>query len=83
MTSPLAIWETVTNLACIVGRTHEETEAGLQDFMLLMGITVVAISREMTSLALDAFRRDGKGNDFALTDIDPPTVSKLPRPNAT
>jgi ribonuclease VapC len=69
MTSPLAIWETVTSLQRLVGRSHEETERGVQSFMSLMGIAVLSIEPEMTALALDAFRRYGKSRHPAALNF--------------
>lgn len=61
ITSPLSIWETVINLQRMVGNSHEETELGVRNFVSLMGISVAAIDPDMTAIALDAFRRYGKG----------------------
>jgi ribonuclease VapC len=69
LTSPLAIWETVTNLSRIVGKTHERTETGVQDFILLMGIEIIPIAPEMTAIALDALRRYGKGRHPAALNF--------------
>jgi ribonuclease VapC len=69
ITSPLAVWETVTNLQRLVGRTHEDTETGVQNFLSLMGIAIVAVGPEMTALALDAFCRYGKGRHPATLNF--------------
>lgn len=61
LTSPLAIWETAANVSRILVVQHETAERLVVEFLDEFGIEVIAISPDMTSLALDAFRRYGKG----------------------
>ncbi len=60
-TSPLAIYETVVRLMNVRVIPAEEAEAIVRSFLDSSGTTVAAITDEMTSLALKAFERYGRG----------------------
>jgi ribonuclease VapC len=60
ITSPLAVWETVIAVARILGLSVREAESAIEDYLKLMGITVVSVAAETRTLALDAYDRYGK-----------------------
>jgi ribonuclease VapC len=61
MTSPVAIWETVVNVARILDLPLSDIAQAVEDYLALMEIRVVAIPVEVTGLAIEAFERFGKG----------------------
>ena len=61
LTSPLAIWETAANVSRILVMEHEQTQRLVERFLADFKIKVIAVEPEMAALALDAFRRYGKG----------------------
>ena len=61
MTSPLAIWETATAVARILGLPPSKASKGVLDYLDLSDIQIVVIPVETTAIALDAFDRYGKG----------------------
>lgn len=69
VTSPLAIWETAVNLPRLVGVTDETAEEIVMKFLSLMGIVVVPVEPETTTISLEAFRRYGKGRHPAALNF--------------
>ena len=69
MTSPLAIWETAINVSRILQIDHDSAVKYGELFIDQFGIEVVAVLPEMTDLALDAFRRYGKGRHAAALNF--------------
>ena len=69
LTSPLAVWETVANIARILVVEHESAEKLVREFLAEFKIEITAVLPEMTSLALDAFRRYGKGRHPAALNF--------------
>jgi ribonuclease VapC len=59
--SPLSIWETVLNVARIAARDPDWARDIVEQFLADFQIRTVAIEPEMASIALDAYRRYGKG----------------------
>lgn len=68
-TSSLAIWETVVNLPRLVGVGLQEAEDELYRFISLMSIEILPVAPEIALLALDAFRRYGKGRHPAALNF--------------
>jgi ribonuclease VapC len=69
LTSPLAIWETAANVSRILVVEHERAQRLVERFLGEFKITVIAVEPEMTALALDAFRRYGKGRHPAALNF--------------
>lgn len=69
MTSPLAIWESVANVSRILAIEHERAQRLVEQFLAEFTIVVTAIVPAMTSLALDARRRFGKGRHPAALNF--------------
>ncbi len=65
ITSPLAIWETATAVARILGMPPSTASKGVLDYLSLAKIEIVAIPVETGMIALDAFDRYGKGRHRA------------------
>jgi ribonuclease VapC len=61
ITSPLAVWETVVNLPRLNGLDSETSEQEVDRLLNMAVIEIVAVESAVTALALDAFRRYGKG----------------------
>lgn len=61
ITSPLAIWETVVNLTRLNGLDLVTSEREVAELLEVAAIEVVAVEPSTTLLAIDAFRRYGKG----------------------
>jgi ribonuclease VapC len=61
ITSPLAIWETVTNVARIMSMEPDWAQGVVDQHLKRSRIEVIAVLPDMTTLALDAYRRYGKG----------------------
>lgn len=61
ITSPLAVWETVVNLPRLNGLDSETSEQEVKRLLNMALIEIVAVEPAVTALALDAFRRFGKG----------------------
>lgn len=68
-TSPLAVWETVIAVARILGLSVGAAGAAVEDYLKLMGITVVAVSPETRLIALDAYDRYGKSRHPAALNF--------------
>ena len=69
LTSPLAIWETAANVSRILVMEHERAQRLVERFLADFNIKVIAVEPEMTVLALDAFRRYGKGRHPAALNF--------------
>ncbi len=69
ITSPLAVWETVVAVARILGLTARDAESAVEDYLKLMGITVVAVAAETRALAIDAYDRYGKSRHPAALNF--------------
>ena len=69
ITSPMAIWETAVSVSNGLGMDLKAAEADVERHPSSFKIVVVAIDKEMTSLALDAFRRYGKGRHPAALNF--------------
>lgn len=69
LTSPLAIWESVANVSRILAIEHERAQRLVEQFLAEFTIVVTAIVPAMTSLALDARRRFGKGRHPAALNF--------------
>lgn len=69
VTSPLAVWETVVNLPRLVGVSLDEAERELSKFLSLMSIELLPLAPETGALALEAFRRYGKGRHPAALNF--------------
>ena len=69
LTSPLAIWETAANVSRILVVEHEGAEKLVKEFLAEFKIEIVAVQPDMTPLALDAFRRYGKGRHPAALNF--------------
>ena len=61
ITSPLAIWETATAVARILGMPPSTASKSVFDYLGLAEIEIVAVPVETGAIALDAFDRYGKG----------------------
>lgn len=68
-TSPLAVWESAANISRILVVQHEVAEKLVVEFFAEFGVKVVAIEPAMTAIALDAFRRYGKGRHPAALNF--------------
>jgi ribonuclease VapC len=68
-TSPLAVWETAIAVARILGLSIAEAGAAVEDYLKLVGISVVAVAPESRALALDAFVRYGKSRHPAALNF--------------
>ena len=69
MTSPLAIWETAVNVSRILQIDDDSAVKYVDRFIEQFGIEVIAVLPEMTAIALDAFRRYGKGRHPAALNF--------------
>lgn len=69
ITSPLAVWETVVAVARILGLSIAEADAAIEDYLKLVGITVVAVAPETRPLALEAYDRFGKSRHPAALNF--------------
>jgi len=69
LTTPLAVWETVIAVARILGLQVCDAESAVEDYLKLMGITVVAVAAETRTLALDAYDRYGKSRHPAALNF--------------
>ena len=69
LTSPLSIWETAANVSRILKVEHESGEKLVKEFLAEIGIEIIAVLPTMTDLALDAFRRYGKGRHPAALNF--------------
>jgi ribonuclease VapC len=69
ITSPLAVWETVINLPRLNGFDLETSEREVIKFLDMAAIEIAAIEPATTFLALDAFRRYGKGRHPAALNF--------------
>ena len=69
LTSPLAVWETAANVSRILKVEHGTGETLVREFLAEFKIEIIAVLPEMTSFALDAFRRYGKGRHPAALNF--------------
>lgn len=69
LTSPLAVWETVTNVARLMSMEHLWAQGIVERYLKDFRIEIIAVLPEMTALALDAFRRYGKGRHPAALNF--------------
>lgn len=69
ITSPLAVWETVINLPRLNGLDLETSEIEVVKLLELAAIEIAAVEPATTLLALDAFRRYGKGRHPAALNF--------------
>ena len=69
LTSPLAIWESVSNVSRILAIEHEHAQRLVEEFLADFMIVTTPIVPAMTSLALDARRRFGKGRHPAALNF--------------
>ena len=69
ITSPMAIWESAVSTSKGLGMQLQAVEVDIERYLSSFKIVVVAIDHEMTSLALDAFRRYGKGRHPAALNF--------------
>lgn len=65
LTSPLALWEASVALSRIEGRPVQAVEADLKKFVVVMNIMVADVPAACAGIAIDAFRRYGKGRHKA------------------
>lgn len=61
MTSPLAIFESVTRLSNLIPGSVEDARVLVEDFLDLARISVEPVDADVGQLALAAFERYGKG----------------------
>ena len=69
ITSPLVVWETVIAVMRILGLTAHDAESAVEDYLKLMGITVVAVAAETRTLAIEAYDRYGKSRHPAALNF--------------
>ena len=69
ITSPLAIWEAAVSLRRLTGFDLETAEREIMKLIEVAAIEVMAVEPEMTPIALDAFRRYGKGRHPAALNF--------------
>lgn len=69
ITSPLAVWETVINLPRLNGYDVDVAEKQVLELLKEATIEVIAVDPATTVLALDAFRRYGKGRHPAALNF--------------
>ena len=69
VTSPLAVWEAVINLPRLNGLDVGASEKEVIKFLELASIEIVAVEPAATVLALEAFRRYGKGRHPAALNF--------------
>ena len=60
ITSPLAVWETVINVARILDIPLPDMRKAVEDYLELMSIQVLEVPPETAAMAIDAFDRYGK-----------------------
>ena len=68
-TSPLAIYETVVRLMRVRSIPADEAEGATRDLLRVFDAKVVAITDDMTPLALNAFERYGRGRHPAALNF--------------
>jgi len=61
LTSPLAVWETAVAVARVLDMEIAVAARAVQDYLALVEIEPVAVPPQVTSIALDAFDKYGKG----------------------
>ena len=69
ITSSLAIWETAVAVSKTLGIRLDIVQKDIEKFLADFRIVVVAIEPDMHELALDAFRRFGKGRHPAALNF--------------
>ena len=69
LTSPMALWETVINVSKGLNIDLETARLDVERFLSEFKIDNIAIEPEVTTLALDAFRRYGKGRHPAALNF--------------
>lgn len=69
LTSPLAIWETVIAVSRVIGLPVSDAATAVEDYLRIMGITVVPVAAEVRHAALNAFDRFGQGRHPAALNF--------------
>jgi len=69
VTSPLAVWETTIAVTRVFALPVKEAEAAVGRYLERAGIQIMGIPRDVTSLALEAFDRFGKGRHPARLNM--------------
>ncbi|MDB5554947.1 MAG: hypothetical protein JWL86_4931 [Rhizobium sp.] len=69
ITSPLAVWEAAVNLQRLNGLDAETSERDVVQFLDVAVIEIVSVEPATTAVALDAFRRYGKGRHPAALNF--------------
>jgi ribonuclease VapC len=69
ITSPMAVWETAVNVAKGLNIELEAARLDVERFLFEFKIVSVAIEPEAAPLALDAYRRYGKGRHPAALNF--------------
>jgi ribonuclease VapC len=68
-TSSLAIWETAVNVSKALGIRLEVVQDDIEQFLVDFKITIIAIEPDLHRIALDAYRRFGKGRHPAALNF--------------
>ncbi|WP_102959396.1 type II toxin-antitoxin system VapC family toxin [Mangrovicella endophytica] len=72
LTSPLAVCHAAAAVSLVLKLPMGEAEAAMDEFLELAGVKVMSLPAQITPLALEAFRRFGKGQghpaDLSMTD---------------
>lgn len=69
ITSPLAVWETAIAVARRLGLSIPDAADGVERFLTLLSIEVVAVPAEARHLAINANERFGKGRHPAALNF--------------
>jgi ribonuclease VapC len=69
ITSPMAVWETAVSVSKGLGIDLETVQHDINRYLHAFEIENIAIEPEATPLALEAFRRFGKGRHPAALNI--------------
>jgi ribonuclease VapC len=68
-TSSLAIWETAVNVSKALGIELEVVQQDIEQFLADFKITTIAIEPDLHRIALDGYRRFGKGRHPAALNF--------------